>query len=100
MAYEQKDNSGSLFKNDRREKDSHPHTKGSALIDGVEYWISGWTNEARDGSKYQSLKFERKDKGRSRSSGDRAPDDSRGAPQGYEDDLDSDIPFIRSDGVW
>lgn len=57
MAYEQKDNSGSLFKNDRREKDTHPHAKGSALIGGVEYWVSAWTKEARDGSKYQSLSF-------------------------------------------
>jgi hypothetical protein len=61
MGYEQKDNSGSLFKNDRREKDTHAHAKGTALIDGVEYWVDAWTNEARDGSKYQSLKFKRKD---------------------------------------
>lgn len=61
MAYEMKDNSGSLFKNDRREKDTHAHAKGTALIDGVEYWVDAWTNEARDGSKYQSLKFKRKE---------------------------------------
>jgi hypothetical protein len=63
MAYEQKDNSGSLFKNDKREKDTHAHAKGTALIDGVEYWVDAWTNEARDGSKYQSLKFKRKEAG-------------------------------------
>jgi hypothetical protein len=61
MAYEQKDMSGSLFRNDRREKDTHPHAKGSALIGGVEYWVSAWTKEARDGSKYQSLSFVRKE---------------------------------------
>lgn len=61
MAYEQKDNSGSLFKNDRREKETHPNAKGSAMIDGVEYWVSAWTKEARDGSKYQSLSFQRKE---------------------------------------
>lgn len=58
-----KDNSGALFKNDKRDSDLHPHAKGSALIDGVEYWISAWTNTSPDGVKYQSLKFKRKDAG-------------------------------------
>lgn len=60
MTYEQKPDTGSLFKNDRREKETHPHATGSALIDGVEYWVNAWTNEASDGRKYQSLKFKRK----------------------------------------
>lgn len=60
MAYEQRDNSGTLFRNDKREKDTHPHAKGSALIDGVEYWVSAWTKEGKDG-RYQSLAFKRKD---------------------------------------
>lgn len=62
MAYEPKDNTGSLFKNDRREKDTHAHARGSALIDGVEYFVDAWTNTDRNGNKYQSLKFKRKDK--------------------------------------
>jgi hypothetical protein len=61
MAYEQKDNSGSLFKNDKREKDTHAHARGSAMIDGVEYYVDAWTNTASNGNKYQSLKFKRKD---------------------------------------
>lgn len=61
MAFEMKDNSGSLFRNDRREKDTHAHARGSCRIDGVDYFIDAWTNEAKDGSKYQSLKFKRKD---------------------------------------
>jgi hypothetical protein len=58
--YQHKPNSGSLFKNDKREKDTHPHAKGSALIDGVEYWVSAWTNDGNNG-KYQGLKFQKKD---------------------------------------
>ena len=57
MAYEQKDNSGSLFKNDKKEKDSHPNAKGSAKIDGVEYWVSAWTKKDKNGNPWQSLSF-------------------------------------------
>jgi hypothetical protein len=63
MAYEQKPDTGTLFKNDKREKDTHPHAKGTALIDGVEYWISAWTKEGAKG-KFQSLAFKRKDAAR------------------------------------
>ena len=60
MAYEQRDNSGSIFKNDKREKDSHPHATGSAMIGGVEYYVSAWTKDGKNG-KWQSLAFKRKD---------------------------------------
>ena len=60
MAYEQRDNSGSLFKNDKREKDSHPNATGSAMIGGVEYWVSAWTKDGKKG-KWQSLAFKRKE---------------------------------------
>ena len=59
--YETKDFTGVLFRNDKRERDSQPQAKGSAVIDGVEYWVSAWTNESAKGNKYQSLKFTRKD---------------------------------------
>jgi hypothetical protein len=61
MSYEQKDFTGALFKNEKREKDTHPHATGSALIDGVEYWVSAWTKDGKSG-KYQSLSFKKKDK--------------------------------------
>jgi uncharacterized protein (DUF736 family) len=62
MAYEQKPNTGSLFKNDRKETDSHPDYKGSALIDGLgECWLDAWINTAKDGSKYMSLKLKPKE---------------------------------------
>ena len=52
---QQKDNSGALFHNDRREKDTHPHYKGNIMVDGVEYWLSAWVNTSKDGKKYMSL---------------------------------------------
>ena len=58
MAYEQRDNSGSIFVNDRKEKDTHPDRTGTAMIDGVMYYVSGWIKQ---GSKVQflSLAFKR-----------------------------------------
>ena len=63
--FQHKPNSGSIFKNDKREKDTQPQMKGSALIDGVEYWVSAWTNESNSGTRYQSLSFQPKDQAHS-----------------------------------
>lgn len=87
MAYQQKDMEGSLFKNDKKEKDTHPHMKGSCTIDGVEYWISAWTNEGAKG-RWQGLKFKRKDK--QQAAPQPAPQrQQRSAPA----DMDDDVPF-------
>lgn len=72
MAYEQRELQGSLFKNTKKEKDSHPNMTGTALIDGVEYWVSGWTKEG-NGGKWISLAFKAKDKQASRQP-DRQPE--------------------------
>lgn len=85
MAYEQKDNSGSLFANEKREKDSHPQAKGTAMIDGREYWVDAWTNTSANGKRYQSLKFKLKDQ-------QAAPQGNSYAPAPV-DDLDDEIPF-------
>lgn len=60
MAYEKRDMTGTIFKNDKREKDTHPNATGSCVIDGVEYWVSAWTKDGAKG-KFQSLSFKRKD---------------------------------------
>lgn len=56
MAYEQKNNSGSLFRNDRKEQPNHPDYKGSVMIDGVEMWVSAWVKEG-NGKKFFSMSF-------------------------------------------
>ena len=61
MDYQQKDNSGALFKNDKNESDSHPDYKGSAMIDGTEYWFSAWINESKTGTKYMKTSFSLKE---------------------------------------
>jgi uncharacterized protein (DUF736 family) len=61
MEYQQKDNSGALFKNDKKESDSHPDYKGSAMIEGTEYWFSAWINESKTGTKYMKTSFSLKE---------------------------------------
>lgn len=88
MAFEQRDNSGSLFRNDRREKDTHPHATGSAMIDGVEYWVSAWTKTDRNGNKFQSLAFKPKDGARTQRASQQSAENGF-----YENPPDDEIPF-------
>jgi hypothetical protein len=60
MAFEQRDNSGALFPNDRKEQDNHPDRTGTAMIGGVEYWVNGWIKEGAKG-RFLSMSFKPKD---------------------------------------
>jgi hypothetical protein len=53
MAYDNT-NSGVLFKNDKKEKDSHPDYRGSINVLGIECWLSAWIKEGNKG-KFMSL---------------------------------------------
>jgi hypothetical protein len=59
VSFQQRDNSGTLFRNDKREKDTQPNARGTAMVDGVLYEISSWTKEGKNG-KFQSLSFKLK----------------------------------------
>lgn len=85
--YTQRDMSGSLFKNDRKTSDNHPNAKGSALIDGVEYWVSAWTKRDKNGNPWQSLAFTPKDQQQSAP----ATQAVTRAPDPFDDG--DDIPF-------
>ncbi len=55
---EQRDLTGVLFKNDKRDKDTSPMYMGSCTIEGKKYYIAAWVNKSNDGTKtYMSLKF-------------------------------------------
>lgn len=61
MGFEQRELTGSLFKNDDKTEDKHPNAKGSALINGVAFWVAAWTKTDKNGNKYQSLAFKPKE---------------------------------------
>ena len=87
-------NRGAIFKNDRKEKDSHPDYKGSLNVGGVEYWVSSWIKTGQKG-KFMSLSVTAKEAQQSQ-----APAPQRQAPapaprgaSGFDDFENSDVPF-------
>lgn len=46
---EKKDNSGVLFKNDKKETGNHPDYKGNITVAGQDYWLSAWIKEGKSG---------------------------------------------------
>lgn len=90
-------NTGALFANkDKRKPDANknwPDSKGTINIDGVEYWLSGWTKKDKNGDKYVSLTAKPKEP-RDDWKGDnkRTQERHRSAPEAIRDDGD-DIPF-------
>jgi len=66
MPWETRDNTGSLFRNNRKGDDpetaSWADYAGECKIDGVDYWMDGWLKESSKGTKWMSFSFKRKDK--------------------------------------
>lgn len=73
MAYDNT-NKGALFRNHDKDSETHPDYKGYVNIDGEEYWLDGWINEAgpnarklKPGEKFLSIKATPKSGGQPRS---------------------------------
>jgi len=81
MAYEQRDNSGSLFKNDRKEKDTHADYRGDGMVNGQLVWINSWVKTASNGKPFMSMTFQAKEQ-------QAAKPVAKAAPE-----LDDDMPF-------
>lgn len=95
-------NRGVLFKNDRKESESHPDYKGNVNVNGVEFWLSAWMKEGAKG-KFMSLSVQPKNAAPAPAPAQRQAPAPRPAAQpaaaqaparssGF-DDMDSDIPF-------
>lgn len=44
-----RDNSGVLFRNDKRENEKAPNYKGNITVGGQDYWLSAWIKEGKSG---------------------------------------------------
>lgn len=67
MAYEQKPGDGTLWINDKKQKDTHPDRKGDGLVHcphcshNFEVWLSGWIKTKKDGEKFLSMQIKSKE---------------------------------------
>lgn len=80
---ENNDNRGALWTNTRKRPDKNdPQWTGSAMVDGVEYWVSAWPGKADNAKAPKvSFTFQKKESGKVESK-----------PQ-ISDDFNDDVPF-------
>ena len=79
---EKKDNSGVLFKNDKKETQNHPDYKGNITVGGQDYWLSAWIKEGKSG-KFMGLAVSPKEEYKAKPS-------ERSKATNFDD---SDLPF-------
>lgn len=85
-------NRGQMWRNDKKEKDSHPDFKGSINIEGVEYWLNGWSRRPDANPKAPAVAFSVQKKETANQAYQSAPQQPQAAPTAM-DDFDSYIPF-------
>ncbi len=95
-------NRGALFKNHRQRPDKNdPQSGGTLNVEGVEYWISGWSMNAngdfytdKNGDKFLSLAVQRKEDQPTKELSDKVRADSQAPLTGAtEPDPNDEIPF-------
>lgn len=90
MAYEMRPGAFSLFKNDKKTKDTQPDWKGSIkLPNGEEFWFDAWTKKGNNGD-FISGKIGNPKQG---SGGTDQPAAYRTFPPVGQAPADDDIPF-------
>jgi len=82
METTQRDNSGVLFKNDKKETGNQPDYKGNITVDGQPYWLSAWIKDGKSG-KFMGLAVSPKEEANT----------SSPKKKSSIEDMDEDIPF-------
>ena len=83
MAYEPKEGSGALFRNDKGGVETRPDYRGDAMVNGAHVEIAGWLKDGSKG-KFLSLSIKPKEQ--------RGQPEPQGGGNGGRD-LDDEIPF-------
>lgn len=82
-------NRGVLFNNkEKKTQDSHPDYSGSINVAGVDYWLSAWLKESKDGKKFFSMSVKPKEQPARQVS-----EPTRKVSAGSFEDMNSDVPF-------
>ena len=81
MAYEMKEGSASLFKNTRKQSESHPDYTGSIMLQGKEHYLSAWIKESPKAGKFFSISV------------GKIKEPVGFTPKGSDEIVDSDLPF-------
>jgi len=76
------ENSGALFRNDRKEKDTHPDYTGTININGTDYYQSAWVKKDKNGKSYFSQSFKPKEQ-----------QPTQQASRAVQNDGTDDLPF-------
>ena len=80
---EQRNNSGVLFSNDKKDNERAPHYKGNITVEGKDYWLSAWVKEGKSG-KFMGLAVSPKEQQ------PKAKMSERSKATGFDDE---DLPF-------
>lgn len=83
MAYEIKDNTFSLFENDKKGNDKAPDFRGKGMVDGKEVRVAVWKRKSASGIEYLSGTIEEPFK----------PAEQPQPEQKIEEAVADDIPF-------
>ena len=54
-------NRGALFKNERKETETHADYNGTINVGGQEFWLNAWLKESKTGKKFFSLSVKPKE---------------------------------------
>jgi len=92
MAYEPKDGSGALFKNDKGDNPNRPDYRGDIMLGGVLYEVSGWIKPKPSNPEEKFMSLSGKPKQSAPKQAAPAPKPQPKPSAGFDMD-DGDIPF-------